>query len=186
MRAPYSRGRFAAQCALAADLEGVQHVVFRERSPPGAVTASTELSGIGDAIQEATSAALPGTTAIVPLAADEVSEAITELFGSYGREFQALSAQGALFHTGPVSKSGGAGGDGGNGTGGGGGGGAIANFFGSSGDGGDGDGGAAGGAGGIGANGATADNSGGNGGAVDTGGSGGQGFVSNGSTGQST
>jgi hypothetical protein len=56
------------------------------------------LSGVGEAIEEATSTAAPSTTSIVPAAADEVSAAITRLFGTYGQQFQVLSAQTAAFH----------------------------------------------------------------------------------------
>jgi PE family len=67
-------------------------------SPEGLASASAGLSGVGEAIREATSAAAPSTTSIVPAAADEVSAAITRLFGRYGQEFQALSAQTAAIH----------------------------------------------------------------------------------------
>ena len=64
-------------------------------APEALASASADLSGIGEAIREATAAAAPSTTGIVPPALDEVSAAITRLFGSYGQEFQALSAQSA-------------------------------------------------------------------------------------------
>ena len=68
-------------------------------APEALASASADLSGIGEAIREATSAAAPSTTGIVPAALDEVSAAITWLFGSYGQQFQALSAQSAAFHS---------------------------------------------------------------------------------------
>ena len=52
--------------------------------PEALATASADLSGIGQAIREATAAAAPSTTGIVPAALDEVSGlAVTRLFGSY-------------------------------------------------------------------------------------------------------
>jgi len=68
-------------------------------APEALASASADLSAIGEAIKEATAAAAPSTTGIVPAAFDEVSAAITRLFGSYGQEFQALSAQSGLFHS---------------------------------------------------------------------------------------
>ena len=71
---------------------------FLNIAPEALAGASSDLSGIGEAIRDATSAAAPSTTGIVPPALDEVSAAITRLFGSYGQQFQSLSAQGSLFH----------------------------------------------------------------------------------------
>ena len=56
-------------------------------APEALTTASGDLTAIGEVIREVTAAAVPSTTGIVPLAADEVSAAITKLFGRYGREF---------------------------------------------------------------------------------------------------
>ena len=64
-------------------------------APEALATASADLSGIGEAIREATTAAAPSTTGIVPAAADEVSAAIGRLFGTFGEDFHALSAQAA-------------------------------------------------------------------------------------------
>ena len=61
--------------------------------------ASADMSGIGEAIREATAAAGPSTTSIVPPALDEVSAAVTRLFGTYGHDFQSMSAQTAQFHS---------------------------------------------------------------------------------------
>jgi len=60
--------------------------------------AAQDLTGIGSTIREANAAAAGSTTSVVAAAQDEVSEAISALFGSYGREYQALTAQTALFH----------------------------------------------------------------------------------------
>ena len=72
---------------------------FLIAAPEALASASADLSGIGEAIRDATSAAAPSTTGIVPAALDEVSAAISRLFGGYGQEFQSLSAQSALFHS---------------------------------------------------------------------------------------
>ena len=67
--------------------------------PEELASASEKLSGIGSSIKEATSAAAPSTTSVVAAAEDEVSAAISKLFGGYGQEFQALSAQAGQFHS---------------------------------------------------------------------------------------
>src|SRR5689334_3703375 len=67
-------------------------------APAALAVAAGDLSGIGEALKAATAAAAPSTTGIVPLAGDEVSAAIANLFGSYGQEYQALSAQASAFH----------------------------------------------------------------------------------------
>jgi hypothetical protein len=66
---------------------------------PEMVTAAAEnLAGIRSSLGEATAAAAAPTTGVTAAAADEVSTAISQLFGTYGREFQAASAQAAAFH----------------------------------------------------------------------------------------
>ncbi|SPM26697.1 PE family protein [Mycobacterium terramassiliense] len=60
--------------------------------------ASGNLENLGAALRSATAAAAGQTTAIAPPAADEVSAAVTALFGMRGQEFQALSAKAATFH----------------------------------------------------------------------------------------
>ena len=67
--------------------------------PDELASASERLSGIGSAIRSATSVAAPSTTSVVAAARDEVSAAISKLFGGYGQEFQALSARAGLFHS---------------------------------------------------------------------------------------
>ncbi|OBI53379.1 PE family protein [Mycobacterium sp. E787] len=57
-----------------------------------------DLAGIGCALREATAAAAGQTTAITSAAADDVSLAISDVFGTYGRQFQTMSAQAAAFH----------------------------------------------------------------------------------------
>lgn len=61
-------------------------------------TAAGQLSSINSALGEAAAAASAPTTTVATAAADEVSAAISQLFGTYGREFQAVNAQAAAFH----------------------------------------------------------------------------------------
>jgi hypothetical protein len=67
-------------------------------SPDGIAAAAGDLTTIGSTINVANAAAARSTTQIVAAAQDEVSAAIAALFGGYGQEYQALSAQTALFH----------------------------------------------------------------------------------------
>ena len=60
--------------------------------------AATNLARIGSSIGAANASAAAHTTSVVAAAGDEVSVAISALFGTYGQEFQALSAQAGLFH----------------------------------------------------------------------------------------
>jgi hypothetical protein len=73
-------------------------VSFVMTAPEMVTDAAGNLAGIGSGLQEATAAAAGRTTGVAAAAADEVSVAISELFGTYGREFQALSAEAAAFH----------------------------------------------------------------------------------------
>ncbi|OBK29563.1 hypothetical protein A5634_18350 [Mycobacterium asiaticum] len=66
--------------------------------PELVTTAAEGLAGVGSTIQQATAAAATPTTTLAAAAADEVSAGITQVFGSYGREFQAISARVATFH----------------------------------------------------------------------------------------
>ncbi|WP_068188585.1 PE family protein [Mycobacterium sp. UM_CSW] len=66
---------------------------------PELVTAAADdLAGIRSNLSEATAAAAAPTTGIAAAAADEVSAAISQVFGTYGREFHAAAAQAAVFH----------------------------------------------------------------------------------------
>src|ERR1700677_3342183 len=67
--------------------------------PEAMATASSDLTGIGRVISEANAAAAVPTTQVLAAAHDEVSLAISSLFGNYAHEFQALSAQASAFHT---------------------------------------------------------------------------------------
>lgn len=66
---------------------------------PEQITAAAEnLAGIRTSLEQATAAAAAPTTGVVSAAADEVSVAISRLFGTYGQKFQAVTAQAAAFH----------------------------------------------------------------------------------------
>ncbi len=67
-------------------------------SPEVVGTASSDLTGIGSAIRSANAAAAGSTTSVLAAAQDEVSAAVSQVFGNYAREFQSLSAQATLFH----------------------------------------------------------------------------------------
>jgi hypothetical protein len=65
---------------------------------PELSAAATDLTGVGSAIDEAIAAAAGPTTSVATAAADEVSAAIAQMFGAYGAEWQAISAQLAAYH----------------------------------------------------------------------------------------
>jgi hypothetical protein len=67
-------------------------------APESVTAAAGDLADIGSALGAAHSAAALPTTGVVAAAADEVSTQIATMFGAYGRQFQALSAQAAAFH----------------------------------------------------------------------------------------
>jgi PE family len=60
--------------------------------------AAQDVAGIGSSLAEATATVAGPTTGIAAAAQDEVSVAIASMFGNYGQEFQALSAQAQAFH----------------------------------------------------------------------------------------
>lgn len=60
--------------------------------------ASEDLADLGSALRGAVAAAATQTTSITAPAADEVSAAITAVFGTHAEGFQALSAKAAAFH----------------------------------------------------------------------------------------
>lgn len=61
-------------------------------------SAAQDLAGIGSALGQATAAAAGPTSSVLAAGADEVSAAISQLFGTHGQEFQAVSAQATAFH----------------------------------------------------------------------------------------
>ena len=60
--------------------------------------AASDLTDIRSALDAANVVAAAPTTGVLAAAGDEVSAAIAALFGSYGQEYQALSARAAAFH----------------------------------------------------------------------------------------
>lgn len=72
---------------------------FVVTAPELVTAAAGNLAGIGSTLGEATAAAAGPTTGIATAAADEISVAISQLFGTYGHEFQAISAQATAFHS---------------------------------------------------------------------------------------
>ncbi|SPM27245.1 PE family protein [Mycobacterium terramassiliense] len=71
---------------------------FATVAPETALQAAQDLADIRALLVEAASSAAAPTTRVVPAAADEVSAAISAVFGDFGREFQWLSAQAQAFH----------------------------------------------------------------------------------------
>jgi hypothetical protein len=72
---------------------------FLVAEPELVTAAAGNLAGIGATIEEANVAAAARTTAITAAAEDDVSLAIAEMFGTYGQQFQTLSADAAVFHS---------------------------------------------------------------------------------------
>src|SRR6516162_10299250 len=77
---------------------GAQMSSFVFASPDVLSSASSDLSGIGSAIRAANFAAAPSTTSVVAAAQDEVSAAISAVFGAHGQQYEALSTRVAAFH----------------------------------------------------------------------------------------
>jgi hypothetical protein len=67
--------------------------------PQMMASVAAEIDGIGSAFSAATAAAAAPTSGLAAAAGDEVSAAIADVFGAFGREYQALVAQAALFHS---------------------------------------------------------------------------------------
>lgn len=67
-------------------------------SPDIVGSTATDLAGIRSALSAANAAALAPTAQIQAAASDEVSAAISALFGDYGQAYQTLSAHASAFH----------------------------------------------------------------------------------------
>lgn len=66
---------------------------------PDMVQAAAEnLAGIRSMLSEASASAAGPTTAVAAAAEDQVSAAVAALFGSFGQDYQAISAQAEAFH----------------------------------------------------------------------------------------
>jgi hypothetical protein len=72
-------------------------VSFVVTAPEMVTDAAENLAGLRSTLGEATAAAAAPTTGITTAAADEVSIAISEVFGKFGREFQVVSAEAVAF-----------------------------------------------------------------------------------------
>jgi hypothetical protein len=66
--------------------------------PNSVSEAARTLAGIRSELTAASTAAAVSTTGVAAAAADEISIAIAGVFGSFGQEFQALSAEAQAFH----------------------------------------------------------------------------------------
>src|SRR5262249_6003763 len=82
----------------AVHLCGEMNMSFVVAVPDLVEVAAQDLAGIRSALDEVAQAVLAPTTSLAPAAGDEVSTAIAALFGNFGQEFQALNAEGAVFH----------------------------------------------------------------------------------------
>ena len=71
---------------------------FVVASPELMGSAAQDLANIRSALGQATAGAAPPTIGVVAAAEDEVSIALSGLFGNVGQEFQVLSAQALAFH----------------------------------------------------------------------------------------
>ena len=60
--------------------------------------AAQDLAGLQTSLAEAAEAIAGPTTGVLPAAADEVSAAISTMFGNFGQQFQFISAQAQAFH----------------------------------------------------------------------------------------
>ncbi|MBL7659432.1 PE family protein, partial [Escherichia coli] len=67
-------------------------------TPQLLATAALDLASIGSQVSAASAVAAMPTTEVVAAGADEVSLAISALFGQHAQAYQALSAQAAAFH----------------------------------------------------------------------------------------
>lgn len=67
-------------------------------APDFLLTAAGDLAAMGSRVNAAGAAAAHSTTSVLAAAEDEVSTALAALFGAYGREYQAVTAQAAQFH----------------------------------------------------------------------------------------
>ncbi|GAB2995587.1 PE-PPE domain-containing protein [Mycobacterium bourgelatii] len=72
---------------------------FLATQPQLMTLAAENLAGIQTAIAEASATAAGPTTGLVAAAADEVSAAISNLFGAFGQEYQGLVQQAEAYHS---------------------------------------------------------------------------------------
>ncbi len=73
-------------------------MAYLTTQPQIMATAAADVEEIGSAISAARAAAGSRIAALLAPAADEVSAAVTKLFGAYGDAYQAVLKQAAAFH----------------------------------------------------------------------------------------
>lgn len=71
---------------------------FVVATPDVVTTAAQELAGIHSSLSEATTAAAGPTTSLMAAAEDEISAGVAAIFGAFGQEYQAVSAQAVAVH----------------------------------------------------------------------------------------
>ena len=74
-------------------------MAFLITEPESISAVAANVEEIGSAIRAANAAAAGPTSGLLAPAADEVSAAITKLFGLYSQEYQAVAGRGAAFHS---------------------------------------------------------------------------------------
>jgi hypothetical protein len=79
--------------------EGMKSMTDLLTEPQTLASAATHIEQLGSTITGANASAASPISALVPAAADEVSEAIAKLFGAYGRQYQAVAGLAAAFHS---------------------------------------------------------------------------------------
>ncbi|CKN76554.1 Conserved protein of uncharacterised function PE-PGRS family protein PE_PGRS54 (fragment) [Mycobacterium tuberculosis] len=67
-------------------------------APEFVTAAAGDLTNLGSSISAANASAASATTQVLAAGADEVSARIAALFGGFGLEYQAISAQVAAYH----------------------------------------------------------------------------------------
>ncbi|WP_242660952.1 PE family protein, partial [Mycobacterium alsense] len=67
-------------------------------APEALAAASSDLASIRETILSAAAGAAPATTSLLPAAQDEISRAVSKVFGAYAQQYQALNAQAGQFH----------------------------------------------------------------------------------------
>ncbi len=71
---------------------------FVSATPEIMTSAATDLATIGSDLDAAHKAAAASSVVVMPAAADEVSAAISAVFGNYAQGFQSLAGRAAAFH----------------------------------------------------------------------------------------
>jgi PE family len=84
-------------CHIARGEKGTD-MSFVSAAPEMMTSAAADLATIGSDLSAAHTAAAASTVVVMPAAADEVSAAISAVFGSYAQGYQALADRAAAFH----------------------------------------------------------------------------------------